>query len=377
MPNEYAGTGYLSSSFSPFSLGSDPADGGFQVQDLNLPGGIDESRFATRRHILDAVNDHFAKKEKSDGLAAMDTFYQRAYSLISSQKAREAFNIDAEPAAIRDEYGRNAAGQRMLMARRLVAAGVRFVSLQYGGWDLHAGIAAAMKAQMPAFDQAFAALIRDLERTGLLDRTLVMVSSEFGRTPKINKDAGRDHWPKVFSVVLAGGGIKKGLHPRRLERHGQRARARPDRPRGPGHDGLPPARHRRRQGTDGPRRPADRDRRRRQGPHRTAGLIQTQCVPIRVGHAPPRQSSDEDPVVRASEFAVMPSLVAGSLEPARNPADVRTDPPRLGCRSRPCNRPASSFARTLPAGSMMRPNPSIPRDPAPRPRRGSRRPRQA
>jgi len=210
MPNIYAGTGYLSSAYSPFSLGSDPGAGGFRVQDLNLPGGIDDSRFATRRNVLEAVNDHFAKAEKGDGLAAMDTFYQRAYSLISSPKAREAFNIDAEPAPIRDEDGRNAAGQRMLMARRLVAAGVRFVSLQYGGWDLHAGIVGGMKTQMPAFDQAYSTLIRDLDRTGLLDKTLVMVSSEFGRTPKINKDAGRDHWPKVFSVVLAGGGIKKG-----------------------------------------------------------------------------------------------------------------------------------------------------------------------
>ncbi len=210
MPNVYAGTGYLSSSFSPFSLGSDPANGGFKVQDLNLPSGIDDSRFATRRHILEAVNDHFAKKEQSDGLAAMDSFYERAYSLISSPKAREAFNINAEPAQIRDEYGRNAAGQRMLMARRLVAAGVRFVALQYGGWDLHAGLFGSMRAQMPPFDQAFSALIRDLDRTGLLERTIVMVSSEFGRTPKVNKDGGRDHWPKVFSVVLAGGGIKKG-----------------------------------------------------------------------------------------------------------------------------------------------------------------------
>ncbi len=211
MPNVYAGTGYLSSAFSPFSLGADPADGNFRVQDLDLPGGIDDSRFATRRSVLEAVNDHFRKKEKSDNIAAMDTFYDRAYSLISSQKAREAFNIAAEPAAIRDEYGRNPAGQRMLMARRLVAAGVRMVTLQYGGWDMHTGIAGAMRSQMPPFDQAFAALINDLERNGLLDRTLVMVSSEFGRTPKINKDAGRDHWPKVFSVVLAGGGIKKGM----------------------------------------------------------------------------------------------------------------------------------------------------------------------
>ena len=211
MPTTYAGTGYLSSSFSPFSLGSDPADGGFRVQDLNLPSGIDDSRFATRKHVLEAVNEHFARKEKADGLAAMDTFYDRAYSLISSPKAREAFNINAEPAAIRDEYGRNAAGQRMLMARRLVEAGVRFVSLSYGGWDMHTAIAAGMRGSMPPFDQGFATLIRDLDRRGLLARTLVMVSSEFGRTPKINKDAGRDHWPKVFSVVLAGGGVKKGF----------------------------------------------------------------------------------------------------------------------------------------------------------------------
>ncbi len=210
MPNVYAGTGYLSSSFSPFSLGSDPSNPGFRVQDLDLPGGINESRFATRRSVLESVNEHFAKKEKSDGLQAMDTFYERAYSLIASPKAREAFNINAEPAPLRDAYGRNDAGQRMLMARRLVEAGVRFVALQYGGWDLHAGIAGGMRTQMPAFDQAYSALITDLSQRGLLDRTLVMVSSEFGRTPKINKDAGRDHWPKVFSVVLAGGGVKKG-----------------------------------------------------------------------------------------------------------------------------------------------------------------------
>jgi hypothetical protein len=210
-PTTYAGTGYLSSAFAPFSLGSDPANPGFTVQDLNLPSGIDDKRFTTRRSMLEAVNDHFAAKEKADGLEAMDTFYQRAYSLISSQKAREAFNINAEEPRLRDEYGRNAAGQRLLLARRLVSAGVRFVSLTYGGWDLHSGIKGGTVGQLPAFDQAFAALINDLERTGLLDSTLVMISSEFGRTPKINGTAGRDHWPKVFSVVLAGGGIKKGF----------------------------------------------------------------------------------------------------------------------------------------------------------------------
>jgi uncharacterized protein (DUF1501 family) len=210
-PNTFAGPGYLSSAFAPFSLGADPANGNFNVQDLNLPSGVDDKRFTSRKTMLQAVNEHFRSTEKADGLEAMDTFYQRAYSLISSQKAREAFNINAEPAAIRDEYGRNPAGQRFLLSRRLVAAGVRFVSLTYGGWDLHSGIKAGTQAQLPAFDQGFAALIRDLDRTGLLKSTLVMISSEFGRTPKINATAGRDHWPKVFSIVLAGGGIKQGL----------------------------------------------------------------------------------------------------------------------------------------------------------------------
>lgn len=210
MPNEYAGTGYLSSSFAPFSLGSDPASGGFQVRDLTLPGGVDDTRFGRRRTALDAVNDYFLKKDKSDSVQAMNTFYDRAYSLVSSKEAREAFNINAEPANVRDEYGRNEAGQRMLMAKRLVAAGVRFVTLTYGGWDMHNQITSSMRRQLPVFDQAYAALIRDLDRNGLLDETLVMVSSEFGRTPKINNTAGRDHWPRVFSVVLAGGGVKRG-----------------------------------------------------------------------------------------------------------------------------------------------------------------------
>jgi hypothetical protein len=210
VPNEYAESGYLSSAYGPFSLGSDPANGNFRVRDLALPGGIDDARFARRRNILQTVDGHFASLEKSDKISAMDTFYQRAYALISSEKAREAFDINKEEAKLRDEYGRNEAGQRMLMARRLVEAGVRFVSLTYGSWDNHDSIKGAIENQLPRFDQAFARLIRDLDDRGLLDSTLVMVSSEFGRTPKINGTAGRDHWPKVFSIVLAGGGIKRG-----------------------------------------------------------------------------------------------------------------------------------------------------------------------
>ncbi len=209
-PNEFAGSGYLSSAFGPFSLGSDPANAGFQVKDLVLPGGMTVERWEKRKNMLATVDQHFRTLEKSDALDAMDTFYQRAYAMISSKEAREAFNMAAESEESKVAYGKNSAGMRMLLARRLVESGVRFVSLTYGGWDHHDNIAGAMNGQMPAFDQAFAALIADLDQRKLLDSTLVVVSSEFGRTPKINATNGRDHWPKVFSVVLAGGGIKKG-----------------------------------------------------------------------------------------------------------------------------------------------------------------------
>lgn len=211
LPTPYAGTGYLSSSYAGFSLGADPANEGFRVQDLALPGGVDETRFTRRQKLLDVVNEHFKQREKSDSMEAVDTFYERAYGLIGSPAAREAFDISKEDAAIRDAYGRNQAGSRMLLARRLVQAGVRFVTLTYGGWDHHDNIAGAMRGQVPPFDQALATLINDLDSRGLLDSTLVCVGSEFGRTPKINATAGRDHWPKVFSLLMAGGGLKRGL----------------------------------------------------------------------------------------------------------------------------------------------------------------------
>jgi hypothetical protein len=210
MNNPYAGSGYLSSAFGPFSLGADPADKNFAVRDLNLAQGIDDKRFSRRQSMLETVDNHFRTLEQSDALDAMDSFYQRAYGLISSKEAREAFAIDKESDELKDEYGRNPAGMRMLMCRRLVEAGVRFVSMTYGSWDHHANLINPFRRQVPPFDQAFATLIRDLERRGLLDSTLVMVTTEFGRSPKLNKDNGRDHWPRVFSIALAGGGIKKG-----------------------------------------------------------------------------------------------------------------------------------------------------------------------
>ena len=208
-PNEYAGTGYLSSSYSGFGLGSDPASENFEVRDLKIP--VPNERFTRRRKVLDIVNTDFNTKQSADSVKAVNSFYQRAYGLIGDETASEAFDLDKEPSALRDQYGRNTAGARMILARRLIESGTRFVTLTYGGWDMHDNIANGMKSQIPAFDQGFATLIEDLDNRGLLDSTLVCVVSEFGRTPKINGTAGRDHWPKVFSTIMAGGGIKRGI----------------------------------------------------------------------------------------------------------------------------------------------------------------------
>ncbi len=211
VPNEYANSGYLSSAYGPFALGSDPARGDFQVRDLNLPKGVDDERFQRRKSLLETVDHHFRTLEESDALDSMDAFYQHAYKLISSQKAREAFNLKAEPEKLRKQYGMNQPGQRCLLARRLVEAGVRFVSLTAGGWDHHDNIKNGIGKQLPSVDVAVASLINDLEQRGLLDSTLVMLTTEFGRTPKINGTGGRDHWPRVFSVAMAGGGTHRGL----------------------------------------------------------------------------------------------------------------------------------------------------------------------
>jgi hypothetical protein len=211
VPNEYAGSGYLSSSFGPFALGSDPNRPDFKVRDLHLASGVDAERFVRRKSALEIVNKNFTSMSSADNVAAMGTFYERAYGLLDTPAAREAFDIEKEDKGLRDKYGRNEAGQRLLMARRLVESGVRLVTVTYGGWDMHTQITNGFRNTMPALDVALSALLEDLSQRGLLGETLVMVSSEFGRTPKINPDAGRDHWPKVFSTMLAGGGIKGGL----------------------------------------------------------------------------------------------------------------------------------------------------------------------
>jgi len=208
--HDYLGTGYLGAAYGPFSVGGEPAKKNFKVRDLSLPDGISPERLERRRSLLETVDAHFAALEESDLLDAMDEYYQRAYSLISSQSAREAFAIDQEEAATRDKYGRDPFGQRLLLSRRLVEGGARFVTVVDNGWDHHERIKPALQNKLPPVDQGVSALLQDLQDRGLLERTLVVMSTEFGRTAKLNPDGGRDHWPKAFSVMMAGGGVGGG-----------------------------------------------------------------------------------------------------------------------------------------------------------------------
>lgn len=209
-PAPTAGPGYLSTAFAPFNVEGEPSSRRFKVKDLDLPEGVDAARFQRRRDLLAAIDAPFRERHPCDAVAAMDAFYQQAYQLLDSPEAKQAFDLPAEPDAVKDAYGRDEAGQRLLLARRLAEAGVRWTTVTYGSWDHHDRVFQGLRRQLPPFDRAFAALITDLDRRGLLDSTLVLVTSEFGRTPRLNATGGRDHWPKVFSLVMAGGGVKRG-----------------------------------------------------------------------------------------------------------------------------------------------------------------------
>ena len=207
--NEFAGPGFLSTKYGSFSLGSDPASPDFKVRDLNIP--VPTDRFDRRRNILETVNTKFQSETRSDAVDAIGEFYDQAYNLIGSQVAKDAFDITKEPQALVEKYGGGQAGKRFLISRRLIESGVRMVSVTFGSWDHHDNIKGSYERYAPELDKAYAALISDLDERGLLSETLVLLSTEFGRTPKINKTSGRDHWPRVFSSVMAGGGIQGGV----------------------------------------------------------------------------------------------------------------------------------------------------------------------
>jgi len=206
----FLGTGYLSAGNAPFAVGGNPANDKFRVRDLAAAKEIDDARRERRRQLLHDLDARFPEFGAADAVTASAAFYRQAWSLIESPAARAAFDLAAEPNEQKDRYGRNGLGMSCLLARRLVQAGSRYIVVTHGGYDHHYQIGGNLPNRLREVDQALAALLADLDASGLLAETLVLVTSEFGRTPRLNGDAGRDHWSRVFSCVLAGGGIKRG-----------------------------------------------------------------------------------------------------------------------------------------------------------------------
>ena len=202
---------YLGVAYNPFSVGADPSDKNFSVRNLMLPNGISLDRLRNRRQLLQAMDTLRRESDQTGLMDGLDAFTRKAFEMVTSPVAQKAFDISKEDANLRESYGQTKLGQSMLLARRLVEAGVTFVTVDAGGWDTHANNFESLKSKkLPEFDQAWSALMQDMYARGMLDNTLVLVWGEFGRTPRINSNAGRDHWPGAISVVMAGGGLKMG-----------------------------------------------------------------------------------------------------------------------------------------------------------------------
>ncbi len=222
---ELGKSAFLGGRYESFKAG-DPNQPNYRVQDLTASST--DARQAERRDtLLQAVDGLASRVEGNDQIATYDEFHARARQMIFSKEARLAFAIDREPEKLRDRYGRSTAGQSMLLARRLVEAGVRFVTINYGGWDHHAKVFESLDKKLPEFDRAMSALIEDLDRRGTFAETLLVVRGEFGRSPKINKDAGRDHWGPAASLLFAGAGVKPGFVLGKTDKHGAFATQRP------------------------------------------------------------------------------------------------------------------------------------------------------
>jgi hypothetical protein len=215
--------GYLGSAHEPFFLNADPARPDFKVGDLEVPAGESASRLDNRKRLLEQV-DELQRRTETRSTTSHDASYERAFRLLTSSEAKRAFAIDQEPDAVRDRYGRNTFGQSCLMARRLIESGVRYVTVNHfdtvfnlSCWDMHADGGGLNNTYLdyerhlcPQFDWAFTALLEDLQRSGLLEETVIAVLSEFGRTPQVNGRGGRDHYPAAWTNFLAGANIKGG-----------------------------------------------------------------------------------------------------------------------------------------------------------------------
>ena len=227
------GPNFLGAKYAPFVVGGDPNSPDFRVRDVALPQGLTEEHFHRRTDLrklvdrIDRINDPAA----GDPVSGLDEYYRQGYDLITSSSAQAAFDIHREKDAVRERYGRNGFGQRALLARRLVEAGVPFITLYDGGWDHHADIFPALRKRLPDWDNTVATLIADLQERGLLESTLVVALGEFRRTPAIStlsgqKGAGRDHWANAMSVLIAGGGTPGGVIVGSTDRKGYTANER-------------------------------------------------------------------------------------------------------------------------------------------------------
>jgi hypothetical protein len=211
------GPNFLGAAYAPFVVSDDPSAKDFRVRDLALPRGMEETRFLARRDLRSLVDTlpRIDDPAAADPVKALDGYYEQGYRLVMTPEAQQAFQIEKEPDAVRDAYGRDGFGQRLLLARRLVEAGVPFVTINQGGWDDHSELWANLKKRLPSWDQAVAALIADLDDRGLLENTMVIALGEFGRTPKIStvsgrSSPGRDHWSSAMSILFAGAGTPGG-----------------------------------------------------------------------------------------------------------------------------------------------------------------------
>jgi hypothetical protein len=202
--------GFIGSGYNAFNV-PDPSARGYRVEDIDLPAGVDPARLTRRQLFTRRMNDRFVNELPDSNVRAVDTFYERAYDLVNSTGAKKAFDTSQEPAAVRELYGMTTYGQGCLLARRLVESGARFVTVSKGGWDTHANNFRTLGDRLlPELDQAYAALLSDLAQRGMLEKTLVLLMGEFGRTPKVNPRGGRDHWSRCRFVAFAGGGVRGG-----------------------------------------------------------------------------------------------------------------------------------------------------------------------
>ena len=209
-PMAGGGPGFHGPEHAPFVIEADPTQPDFEVKDLQPSSQLSQNRLELRKRLLSGIDD--LERSRNQGRAqVMSTYYEKAYSLITSEAAKRAFNIHAEPDSVRDAYGRTQIGQCALLGRRLIEADCRFVGIDAPGWDVHFNCFPSLKTDLiPYADRAFSALVTDLEQRGLLEETLVVMMGEMGRTPRINAQAGRDHWSMAQTIIFAGGGITPG-----------------------------------------------------------------------------------------------------------------------------------------------------------------------